>query len=125
MKHLLAAALIALPLAAQAQVAGVWQTETSDAGAYLHVRVGTCANDANLTCGTIVKAVNTTRKDLVGKPIIWGMAANGTNAWSKGRIWAPDDDKTYRSKMELSGDRLKVSGCVGPICRGQTWARVN
>ena len=53
------------------------------------------------------------------------MAADGGGKYSGGKIWAPDRDKTYRSKMELSGDRLKVSGCVGPICRGQTWARVN
>jgi len=124
MRHLLAAALVALPVAAQAQVAGVWRTETSDDGAYLHVRVGACANDAALTCGTIVKAVNTERTDLVGKPIIWAMAANGENAWAKGRIWAPDDDKTYRSKMALSGDRLKVEGCVAVFCRGQSWSRV-
>jgi uncharacterized protein (DUF2147 family) len=27
--------------------------------------------------------------------------------------------------MALSGNTLKVSGCVGPICRKQTWSRVD
>ena len=124
MKHLLVALFTVLPLTAMADAAGVWKTETSDKGAYLHVRVGPCANDQALTCGTIVKAVNTTRDDLVGKPIIWAMEANGANAWKSGRIWAPDDDKTYRSKMSLSGDVLKVEGCVAVFCRGQDWTRV-
>ncbi|MEM9794644.1 MAG: DUF2147 domain-containing protein, partial [Pseudomonadota bacterium] len=44
---------------------------------------------------------------------------------SGGQIWAPDDDKTYRSNMALDGDSLKVEGCVAIFCRGQTWTRVN
>jgi len=44
--------------------------------------------------------------------------------YSSGKIWAPDVDKTYRSKMALNGNTLKVSGCVGPICRSQNWTRV-
>ena len=39
--------------------------------------------------------------------------------------WAPDRDKVYSSKMELSGSILEVSGCVFGICRAQTWTRVN
>jgi uncharacterized protein (DUF2147 family) len=59
-----------------------------------------------------------------GKPIIWDMAQDGDGTWSGGKIWAPDRDKTYNSKMELSGADLKVSGCVLVICRGQTWRKV-
>ena len=54
-----------------------------------------------------------------------GLQAKGGGSYSGGKIWAPDTDKTYRSKMTLSGNALKVSGCVGPICRGQTWTRLN
>ena len=60
-----------------------------------------------------------------GKPIIWDMVAEGENVWDDGMIWAPDDDETYSSNMELKGDVLTVEGCVLFICRGQDWTRVN
>jgi len=54
------------------------------------------------------------------------MVPDGANEWGDGTIWAPDDDKTYDSSMELSGNTLEVSGCVlgGIICRGQDWTRL-
>ena len=52
------------------------------------------------------------------------MVAETPTTWSDGTIWAPDDDKTYRSNMELQGDVLQVEGCVLIICRGQDWTRV-
>ncbi|MEM8869907.1 MAG: DUF2147 domain-containing protein [Pseudomonadota bacterium] len=127
MKHLVAlVAFLMIGTEVQANdVFGTWQSETSDTGAYLHVRVAPCGYDTALTCGQIVKAENATRDDLVGRPIITGMAPDGTNRWSGGQIWAPDDDKTYRSNMALDGDSLKVEGCVAIFCRGQTWTRVN
>ena len=45
--------------------------------------------------------------------------------WAQGTIWAPDQDKTYDSKMSLSGNTLEVSGCVLFICRSQNWTRMN
>ena len=52
------------------------------------------------------------------------MKASGDGTYSGGKIWAPDRDKTYNSKMALSGDTLTVSGCVIGICRDQDWQRV-
>ena len=52
----------------------------------------------------------------VGRQIVWDMAAEGSGAYGKGKIFAPDSGKTYNGKMELDGDRLKVSGCVMGIC---------
>lgn len=109
----------------QAQdVDGTWQTETSDEGAYLHVRIADCASKPEEKCGHIVGVFNSDNQDIKGKPIIWAMKGNGENAWSGGRIWAPDDDKTYRSKMSLNGNTLSVEGCVAVFCRGQVWKRV-
>ena len=43
----------------------------------------------------------------------------------KGKVWSPDRDKTYNSRLELTGDTLKVSGCVLGICRdGGSWSRL-
>ena len=125
---LIAAAALSLgTLAATADpVTGVWQTQPGDAGNFAHVEIAACGS---ALCGTILRAYGADGaprdSDTVGKRMIWDMAGDGAGRYSGGRIWAPDRDKTYRSKMELSGDRLKVSGCVGPICRSQTWARVN
>jgi uncharacterized protein (DUF2147 family) len=76
-------------------------------------------------CGTITKVMNSENLSSLGKPIIWDMKAKGGGSYSGGKIWAPDTDKTYRSKMALDGDAMKVSGCVGPICRGQIWTRMD
>jgi len=55
------------------------------------------------------------------------MLPQGGGDYGRGKIWAPDRDKTYASRMHLEGDRLSVSGCIlgGAICRdGGTWRRV-
>lgn len=125
-KHLMVAAMLLAGTAAQAQdVYGTWQTETSDEGAFLHVKIGPCGNNASKVCGTITKVVNSENQEIKGKPIIWGMTERGANSWSKGTIWAPDDDETYNSSMELKGNVLAVKGCVLVFCRGQNWKRIN
>ena len=50
--------------------------------------------------------------------------ANGDNQYS-GNITDPETDKTYSGKGALSGNSLKMSGCVfgGLICRSQNWKR--
>ncbi|MXU63903.1 DUF2147 domain-containing protein [Oceanomicrobium pacificus] len=124
MKTALLALALALPTAAFADVTGTWKTQTSDTGAYLLVDVKPCSAGSDLICGWIKEAKNTENQGIVGKAIIKNMAARDGNRWHKGTIWAPDDDKTYKSKMELNGDVLKVEGCVAIICRGQNWTRV-
>ena len=105
-------------------VEGVWQTQVDD-GAYAHVAIAPCG--AKL-CGTIARTFNAGGEYAspnIGKPIVWDMVAKGDGAYGDGKIWQPSTDKIYRSKMALSGNTLKVSGCVGPICKGQTWSRAN
>ncbi|PRY91188.1 DUF2147 domain-containing protein [Donghicola tyrosinivorans] len=123
-QFILGAALALAAGAAHAEgVNGTWQTETSDKGAYLHVDIGPCGDKV---CGVIAKVVNGD-ESITGKNIIWDMSDQGGGAFGGGQIWAPDTDKTYKSKMSLEGNGLKVSGCVlgGVICRSQNWARVN
>ena len=103
-------------------VSGMWKTEPGDSGAFLHVEIAPCGAEI---CGTITKVVGSDNQSSLGKPIIWEMKSKGKGKYSGGKIWAPDADKTYKSKMSLSGDELKVSGCVGPFCRSQTWSRLN
>jgi len=105
---------------------GTWQTESSDKG-YLHVAIEECGE---MLCGKILNAFDLENEIIadyehVGKNMVWDMKAAGENKWSKGKIWDPSKDKTYKSKMSLKGDTLSVSGCVLFVCRGQDWARVN
>jgi uncharacterized protein (DUF2147 family) len=114
-------ALALVPAIAFAQSAeGLWRTEPSKSGAWLEVSIAPCGA---ALCGTITGQHGTT-KDLVGRRIIDGMKPDGPGRWSGGTIWAPDDDKTYRSKMSLDGDGLAVEGCVAIFCRGQRWTRL-
>ena len=128
MKTLTTAALalaLTAGLAAAEPVLGTWQTEPDDNGNFGHVEIAHCGA---AICGVIVRAYDRAgqprESDNIGKRMIWDMAAKGDGAYTGGRIWASDRDKVYRSKMALDGNRLEVSGCVGPICRGQTWLRV-
>lgn len=123
---LAAAALAGATPAAAAGVHGVWQTEATEDGRYVHVETHPCAGDAGKVCGTIVGAFGGARPDAVGRAIIWDMAPAGPGAWDGGRIWKADEDRTYDSEMRLSGDVLTVSGCVlgGLICKSQRWPRV-
>lgn len=129
MKRILFAVALLVPGLANAGVlSGVFQTEPGDTGKFVHVQMGACAGDASLTCGTIIRAYNPdgssdNANENIGKPIVWDMADNGNGTWGAGKIWAPDRDKTYNSKMNLNGNLLTVKGCVAFICRGQTWQR--
>ncbi len=108
--------------AASAQSAeGLWRTEPGKTGAWLEVRIAPCGE---ALCGTVA-AQHEAKTNLVGRQLIEGMAPDGPGRWSGGTIWAPDEDKTYRSRMSLTGERLKVEGCVLVVaCRGQVWTRL-
>jgi uncharacterized protein (DUF2147 family) len=130
MKHLAKltalAALIAAPALAD-PAEGIWKTRPDDNGNFGHVRIYDC--EGNI-CGVIEKAFDAsgaeTESQNIGKRMLWGMVPAGDGSYGDGSIWAPDRDKTYRSKMTLTGDTLSVAGCVagGLICRDQIWTRV-
>ena len=126
MKKLVFAAVLTVAGAAGAMadpVLGVWKTQVDD-GNYAHVTFSTCG--ANL-CGVISRTFNSEgewQSANIGKKLVWDMEARGGGSYKGGKIWQPSTDKIYKSKMSLSGDTLKVSGCVGPICKKQTWSRV-
>jgi uncharacterized protein (DUF2147 family) len=132
------AALLAAPSAkAQAggEVGGIWLTQAGDA----KVRVSNCGGGI---CGVVVwlkapinpatgkpqvddKNPNPSlaRRPMIGLPLFSGMRPSGPNKWS-GKIYNADDGNSYASKVSVSGpDTLKVEGCVGALCGGETWTR--
>lgn len=125
LRILVACTMLAIPALAAAQGAeGVWRTARSERGASLNVRIGPCAGTADRLCGEIVEVFGSERTDLVGRTMLRDMAPDGPGRWSGGTVWAPDDDRTYRSRMRLTGGGLEVEGCVAVFCRGQVWRRV-
>ncbi|PCJ76981.1 MAG: imidazoleglycerol-phosphate dehydratase [Rhodobacteraceae bacterium] len=128
-KVLMIVALLLPSFAYAAPLTGVFQTEPGDEGGVLHVGMAPCADDAALTCGTILRAYKAdgtanTEYEHLGKPIVWAMSDGGNGKWGGGKIWAPDRDKTYASKMSMNGNMLQVKGCVAFICRTQNWIPV-
>ena len=115
---------------------GTYKTEPNDEGAFLQVKFGACSNDKKLTCGTIkgsYKKNGSKNKNskVVGENIVWDMVDEGNGKYSGGKIWDPSDPKDdgskkiYKSKMELKGNILSVSGCILWICKAQNWGKVN
>lgn len=72
-----------------------------------------------------VKAEQT--KPLVGKTILTGFKYAGTDTWEKGKIYDPENGKTYSCKITLkkNGD-LTVRGFIGVSLLGRNthWTRV-
>jgi uncharacterized protein (DUF2147 family) len=124
---ILAAALAMFAGAASADpVLGTWKTAPQDNGHFGHVQIEPCGQ---AFCGVLVRAFDGAGKPLespnIGKRVVWDMEAKGEGRYADGKVWSPDRDKTYNSRMRLSGDSLSVSGCVLGICRdGGTWTRV-
>ncbi|MEE9389037.1 MAG: DUF2147 domain-containing protein [Paracoccaceae bacterium] len=111
---------------AQDAVEGTWQTQVDD-GAFAYVTIAPCGN---LLCGVISRTFNADGEyasENIGRQLVWDMQAVAGGRYKNGQIWQPSTDKVFKSKMTLSGDVLKVAGCVagGLICKKQTWSRVN
>lgn len=104
---------------------GMWQTAKDDNGNSGLIEVTRCGN---ALCGELVKSFDAngqeTASDNIGRNIISETVPAGAGKY-EGKVYAPDRDKTYSSKLVLEGDRLSVSGCVLFVCRdGGTWRRV-
>ncbi len=118
-----------------AEAVGIWLTQAGDA----KVKVSRCGGGI---CGVIVwlkapvdaatgkpaiddKNPNPTlaRRPMIGLPLFSGMQPAGPNKWS-GPIYNADDGNSYASSVSVSGpDTLRVEGCVGALCGGETWTR--
>ncbi len=120
------AALIALAGAALADpLEGMWQTIPDDNGNTGLIQVAPCGA---MLCGVLVKAFGPDGAEIpsdnIGRQLIWDTVADGEGTYS-GRVYSPDRDAEYASKLVLTGDSLSVSGCRLGFCReGGTWNRV-
>jgi uncharacterized protein (DUF2147 family) len=120
---------------ADGEPTGVWLTQAGDA----KVKVSKCSGGI---CGAIVwlkepidpatgkPAVDDKNpnpalatRPMIGLPLFTGMRPAGPGKWS-GQIYNADDGKVYASNVSVLGpDTLRVEGCVGILCGGETWSR--
>lgn len=120
--------LMPLVLAA-APIDGRWLTADRKA-------IVTIAACGRARCGRITRILAPTPKGppvdeynpdprLRGRPIqgltvLTGFAPSGAK-W-RGRIYSPEEGKTYRSVLERRPDgALKVAGCILILCKTQVW----
>ena len=122
--------------AQSADASGTWLTQAGDA----RVKISKCGGGI---CGVIVWLREPTdtatgqpasdsknpnpalaKRPMIGLPLFSGMQPTGPNKWS-GQIYNADDGGTYASSVSVAGpDTLRVDGCVGALCGGESWTRV-
>lgn len=122
----IAAAFAATAGLAQAQdISGIFQTQANDEGNFGFVQFYDCGGKY---CGRLVKSFNAQKQEIQspnnGKNIVANMTSDGGGKFSGGTIWDPGANKTYKSKMTLSGNNLSVSGCIAVFCKTQAWVKV-
>ena len=113
-------------IAAADPIEGRWRTAPDDNGNSGMIEVVPCVN---AFCGTLIQAYDASGNPMdsenVGRMIISEMQPHGGGEY-RGRIYSPDRDRTYNSRVQLSGNSMAVRGCVLGICRdGGTWSRAN
>lgn len=67
------------------------------------------------------------KRSILGLRIMEGFQYEGGNRWAGGTIYDPENGRTYRCKLQLTGEgTLKVRGYVGISMFGRTteWTRV-
>ena len=130
-------ALSAAPLpafAATPEIVGHWRNEAGNA-----VIAVSIAPDGTLV-GHGAGGDNPDRRDvnnpdpklrtrkLQGASIMWGFKPDNDEKteWVDGKIYDPDNGKTYSCKVRLDGDKLRIRGYVGISWFGRTtiWTRV-
>lgn len=64
---------------------------------------------------------------IIGLTIAWGFQYDGDHRWKNGKVYDPENGKTYKGKMALDGDTIKLRGYIGVPALGRTtkWTRVD
>jgi uncharacterized protein (DUF2147 family) len=131
--------LLAYPAAAQgrADIAGRWATQ----GFGSVVEFRRCAGAEATMCGRLVwlwapNDGGRPRADrhnpdpalrsrpLLGVEIVHGLRPAAPGIWTEGRLYNPDDGRTYTGTIRLKDGVLELRGCaLKVVCQTQIWRR--
>lgn len=59
-------------------------------------------------------------RELLGLVFLTGFRFDGKNRWLGGRVYAPDNGRTYKGKLWVENNNLKMRGYVGVSLLGRT-----
>lgn len=109
-----------LPSSAYADINGVWRSERSKKGGFMDVQFYDCGAETCAKLKTAYRKTGAVNPEFpgVGKTLINGMQSSDGVNFAKGTLKNPENGKVYYSKMKMSGNTLKVSGCIagGLLC---------
>lgn len=120
-------ALICATSAAQASdaVVGLWKTEPDRKKLTSHIKIRQCGAKI---CGKVKEAFDIHGKSVktgnVGRELFWDVEDLGGGNYGNGTVFVPLLNVKASASMKLAGNTLKVTGCKGKICDGQTWSRL-
>ncbi len=130
MRQALTAIVLAIGLlagfgpAAADPILGIWRVPPDRKGQVGYVVVRACGAEL---CGRVMRVIDAGGNSVVtrsmGRDLFWGLKAMGNGSYAGGRVWVPLFDKEYDARARLTGNQLRVQGCIGPVCDGQTWVR--
>jgi uncharacterized protein (DUF2147 family) len=119
-----------------ADPSGTWRLDNGK----ITVKVRQCGGEV---CANIVGLKEPTYKDgkakidkynknpalrnrpLMGLAVLSNMKPTGDGTWA-GNIYNADDGRTYNATMTMSGNTMKLKGCVaGIFCKTNTFKKVN
>jgi len=117
------AVLMATSTAAWPNPLGLWRTQPDQNGQVANVSAQPCGNSI---CGTITAVFNQQGQPVaaptVGTRVFWNMVPE--RGAYQGRAFVPAHNREYAGRLRVEGDRMTVSGCLGPVCQSQVWTRL-
>ena len=113
------------PAAAQV-ILGTWLSPPDGKKQTGHVEVRRCGK---AFCGTMVRTFDqhgnpiTTKN--TGRKLIWDFIEVTPGTYRDGLAYLPIMNMNVRPKIDVTGDRLVIRGCIGPVCKKQIWIRLH
>jgi uncharacterized protein (DUF2147 family) len=124
-------------ISAQGQgILGIWWTDQNKG----RVEIANCTPPAQGLCGKIIwikepndkqgrpltdkanKNASLRNRPILGLQIFGGWREVGPNKW-KGSVYDPEDGQAYDVEITMTGDKLKLEGCIAFLCDSDTWMR--
>ena len=121
----------------QAAVTGIWLTDGGQSAVELEVKNDHLSGSIVALAEPLTETgeIKTDRHNpdqalrsqpIIGLRILWGFRRDETGKWIKGRIYDPEEGKTYHAGITLDGDQLKLRGSLdrwGMLGRTTIWTR--